>query len=124
MDAKTIIKPAVKDVAQVVTDLFVSLPSDLGLTYTQVGKDSGIDFYKYRNRCSVPSIKSLVDGFSVLNRPLDLVFFLARNVVDQTITFDQVRSVLKDWDLCKGYAEGRNEELLKRIVGMSYTRIE
>jgi hypothetical protein len=124
MDTKTIINPAIESVTQVVTDLFVSLPSDLGLTYAQVSKDSGIDFYKYRNGGSVPSIKSLVDGFSSLNRPPDLAFFLARNVVDQTITFDQARLVLKDWDLCKKYAEGRIEELLKRIMEITYTRIE
>jgi hypothetical protein len=74
MGTKTIIKPAIKSVNQVVTDLFVSLPADLGLTYAQVSKDSGIDFYKYRNGGSVPSVKSLVDGFSSLNPSLTVHF--------------------------------------------------
>jgi len=106
-------------VEQVLKDLLMSLPPDLNMSLSQISKDSGIDFYKYKKGGSIPCISSLVAGFTAMNRSPDWAFLLACNVVRGNLTFDEARSVLRNWHVCKGYAEGRIEEVLMRMVEMS-----
>jgi hypothetical protein len=108
-----------ESVVQVLRNLLLSMPADQNLSISQISKDSGIDFYKYQKGGSVPSIKSMVTGFNSMDCCPEWAFLVACRVVKGTLTFDQARAILSDWHLYKGYAEGRMEEIIKRMVEMS-----
>lgn len=114
LESKTIPEP--ETVTQIVTDLLTSLPADLNLTISQISKDSGVDLYKYQNGKSVPGIKSMVGAFNAMDRCPAWALILACSVAKGNITLEQARSVLKNWDSINGYAEGRVEEIINRMI--------
>jgi len=106
-------------VADILTELLLSLPVDQHQTIAQINREAGVDLYKYHKGGSVPGIKAVVAGFTSMKRCPGWALLLACQVSDGTMTLQQARRVLKNWDKCQGYADGKMEEMISRMVEMA-----
>jgi len=108
--------PTPEEVSQTLTELLVTLPVDFNYTLAQISKETGIDFYKYRNGQSCPGVKSLITGFHAMNLDPAWVCQLVSCMGKGIITYKQTCQILEHWDKCEQYAEGRLEEIVKRLL--------